>query len=66
MTGALNTILTDPPYGDGVDEAKVSQLWSTLTMPMLTTLIKFNSARTLQLRLSYSSSTLHAQLIFQT
>lgn len=42
MTGALNTILTDPPYGDGVDEAKVSQLWSTLTIPMLTTLIKFN------------------------
>ncbi|KIR25702.1 arp2/3 complex 16 kDa subunit [Cryptococcus deuterogattii 99/473] len=22
VTGALNTILTDPPYGDGVDEAK--------------------------------------------
>lgn len=31
MTGALNTILTDPPYGDGVDEAKVSKLWSTLS-----------------------------------
>lgn len=23
MAGALSTILTDPPYGDGVDEAKV-------------------------------------------
>jgi hypothetical protein len=24
IAGALNTILTEPPYGDGVDEAKVS------------------------------------------
>lgn len=24
VAGALNTILTDPPYGEGVDEAKVS------------------------------------------
>jgi hypothetical protein len=23
IAGALTTILTDPPYGDGVDEAKV-------------------------------------------
>ena len=24
ITGALSEILSDPPYGDGVDEAKVS------------------------------------------
>jgi hypothetical protein len=24
IAGALSSILTDPPYGDGVDEAKVS------------------------------------------
>jgi len=29
VAGALNTILTDPPYGEGVDEAKVSYVvWS--------------------------------------
>lgn len=26
ITGALNTILTDPPYGEGVEEAKVCHL----------------------------------------
>jgi actin related protein 2/3 complex subunit 5 len=28
VAGALNTILTEPPYGDGVDEAKVSYMGS--------------------------------------
>jgi hypothetical protein len=30
ISGALNTILTDPPYGDGVDDAKVSHIPSQL------------------------------------
>jgi actin related protein 2/3 complex subunit 5 len=36
VSGALNSILSEPPYGDGVDEAKVSTANLLLSGAMIT------------------------------
>lgn len=63
MAGALSTILTDPPYGDGVDEAKVRSRGQISHTMLTVVFFQINSGRVSRLPLFYSSSIPHAQLI---